>query len=185
MQTLAPDGFLRYNCYEITCREGGFSVLVRCETCRRHYDFDANDGLCPRCGAYNSLSEADARRLEVERRIRREELSRTSSSLCDAQDAKTGAAGRYAPDCMEDGHDPRHAHTGGIYLNDGEPLRPPVPKVPLSMSRTPVRDSYARKVNGLDPGSTKPDGKQPPKKNPLGIIIAIILALLSLLSNLE
>ena len=127
-------------------------MLVRCENCRRSYDFDINDGLCPRCGAYNNLSAADAHRLEAERRARREADLRSVGSLCDAQDARTGTAGRYAPDCMEDSHDPRHAHTGGTYLNTGE---------------------------------KKTDTRQTPKKNPIGIILAIILVLLSLLSNME
>ncbi len=161
-------------------------MLIRCESCKRSYDFDINDGLCPKCGCYNNISDAMAYRLEAKREARRvEACARQSGSLCDAQDNSTYMAGRYAPDCMEDSHDPRHAHTGGTNVQRSERVLPPVPKVPLSMSRTPVRDSYARKVNGITPqpgsaGQQKSGGK----KMGCGAIIAILIALLTLLSNL-
>ena len=131
-------------------------MLIRCESCRRSYDYDQNDGLCPKCGCYNNIS--------------------------DAQDNRTYMAGRYAPDCMEDGHDPRHAHTGGANLNPDGRVLPPVPKVPLSVSRTPVRDSYARKVNGVsEPARSADPQKASSKKSGCGILIAVIWVLFFLL----
>lgn len=164
------------------------AVIIRCESCRRSYDFDKNDGLCPRCGCYNNISDVQAYRLEARREARWEEVrARQSGSLCDAQDGRT-FAGRYAPDCMEDGHDPHHAHTGGIYLEKEDRVLPPVPKVPLSMSRTPVRDTYARKVNGISEparaNSKKAEGKPGAKKSGCGIALAIFWALFMLLELL-
>lgn len=158
-------------------------MLIRCESCRRSYDFDLNDGLCPKCGCYNNITDAQAYRLEARRDARWEEArARQTGSLCDAQDDRTCMAGRYAPDCMEDGHDPRHAHTGGANLNRDGRVLPPVPTVPLSMSRTPVRDSYARKVNGIsEPGSGADAQRSSAKKSGCGIFIAVIWLLFFLL----
>lgn len=163
-------------------------MLIRCESCKRTYDFEPNDGLCPRCGCYNNITDTQARRLEMQRATRLEKASAAHSSLCDAQDNRTYMAGRYAPDCMEDSHDPRHAHTGGANLAQDGRILPPVPTVPLSMSRTPVRDSYARKVNGVaeparstagnDSADTQKPGK---KKSGCGILIAIFWVLFILL----
>lgn len=160
-------------------------MQIRCESCRRSYDFDANDGLCPRCGCYNNISDAAALRLEAQREARWEAArARRTGSLCDAQDA-SGRVSRYDPDCMEDSHDPAHAHTGGVHLQS-ERLLPPLPKVPPALSRTPVRDSYARKVHGLEPAGKKvsAESREKPKKSGLGIVISILIALLTLLSNL-
>ena len=104
-------------------------MLIRCESCKRTYDFEPNDGLCPRCGCYNNLTHAQAYRLEAKREKQQTRLrEQNTTSLCDAQDNRTFMAGRYAPDCMEDGHDPRHAHTGGANLNrdstDGNAQKP-------------------------------------------------------------
>ena len=93
-------------------------MLIRCESCKRTYDFEPNDGLCPRCGCYNSLTHEQAYRLEAKREKQQTRLrEQNTTSLCDAQDNRTFMAGRYAPDCMEDGHDPRHVHTGGANLD--------------------------------------------------------------------
>ena len=158
-------------------------MLIRCESCRRSYDYDQNDGLCPKCGCYNNISDAQARRLDAQREARWEEArARQTGSLCDAQDNRTYMAGRYAPDCMEDGHDPRHAHTGGANLNPDGRVLPPVPKVPLSVSRTPVRDSYARKVNGVSAPARSAAPKQASsKKSGCGILLAVIWVLFFLL----
>ncbi len=167
-------------------------MFIRCESCRRSYDFEKNDGLCPKCGCYNNITDAQAYRLEAKRDARWDEArARQTGSLCDAQDDRTYVAGRYAPDCMEDGHDPRHAHTGGANLAKNDRILPPVPKVPLSMSGTPVRDSYARKVNGVSSSTVRGGGKassgqktEGSKKSGCGVIVAIFTVLMFLLELL-
>ena len=96
-------------------------MLICCESCKKIYSYEENDGLCPKCGCYNNISHQDAARLELERKTRRyqrlAQLEEERGSLCDAEDAGSAAAASvFAPDCMENNHIHTHVHTGGANL---------------------------------------------------------------------